>query len=286
VFLRGLYREISETWLTLDADLAVRVPVEGVVRTSVVLFVVVFGCRSHGHASRASRGVVPAASSSAHGPPLGRGPSPPAPSPKTLPYTLPLDADFNGLPVIAPAECGAGGARTFVPLPRQRWIAVLDAAAGAWPVGLYMPRECVRTVRARCAPDLDGRPGPETLIEIAYRVPIDGVIATAQPFYPSCSSKERSDETVIVAMSSPVAPASAWTFSGIVGFARHGTGEGGLDLTILSFVRLPNGTTGVHAHAVQPGFSMRYDLVLAPGDTPEWRNVGVRELNTASRPSP
>jgi hypothetical protein len=116
---------------------------------------------------------------------------------------------------------------------------------------------------------------------VAYRVPHDGIIETAHPLSPSCSSKDRSTQGVLLALSAPPKSGGEWSFHGIVGFTSNVTGEGGWDLTVKGFVRLPNGATGVRAHGEQPGFSTQYDLVTAFDGGPEWRNVGVHDLPSA-----
>jgi hypothetical protein len=205
------------------------------------------------------------------------------PSPPATWSGLPPESNFDALPVVEAAPCREGGARAFVAVPRERWKPILEAVARAgWPPDTYAPNECMHSLRARCAPDLDGLPGAEELVEVAYRVPRDGIIETQHPLSPSCASKDRSTQGVILALSPPATSTGQWSFRGIVGFTSNVTGEGGLELTVRSFVRLPNGSTGVRAYAAQPGFSNVYDLVKAYDSAfeggPEWRTAGNHQV--------
>lgn len=182
------------------------------------------------------------------------------------------------MPVVTPAACSQGGKTAFSPVPRVGWQRVLDAVGRAWPEGSQPPKHCVRWIRARCAPDLDGDAVPEVLVEIAFFAAQDGVLETEQPLRPPCSSRDRVDHAPIVAMSPPSGPGAEWSLRGIVGYARNGLGEQGLELTIRRFVRLPNGATGIYAHAAQPGFTQEYELVIASDGTSEWPNVAARPV--------
>jgi len=204
------------------------------------------------------------------------------PSPRAWWFALPPELNFDSLPVIEPAPCREGGARAFVAVPRERWKPMLEAAVRSWPEGTYPPNECMRSVRARCAPDIDGTSGAEVLVEVAYRVPLDGILETQHPLSPPCGSKDRGTQGVILSFTPPRESTGEWSFRGIVGFTSYVTGERGLELAIKGFVRLPNGWTGVRAHAAQPGFTLEHDFVIAYDldfpDGPTWRTVGDHEL--------
>lgn len=193
------------------------------------------------------------------------------------------ELNFDGLPPVAAAACAGGGHKAFVPQPRSLWAPIVNAVRSAWPErDEYPPNSCIRGVRTRCAPDLDGKPGTELLAEISYRLVQDGVPERERPLRPSCASDQRVPQAVVVALSPPTPERREWLSLGIVGYAVRGIGEGGTVIRLKRFVRLPQGAVAVHARAFTEGFSEQEEVLLTyPEASGTWRTVSTRRLPDA-----
>jgi hypothetical protein len=198
------------------------------------------------------------------------------------------ELDLDHLPSVTPAQCSEGGAGVSRPaLPAVR-KAVLQTIQAGWPEqDDYSPRgcKCMGLVQVACGPDLDGAPGNEVLAEVSYRIPQEGVSETESPLRPTCSSNERVDQTVVVALSPPAPDRPGWTLLGVVGFSVRGAGEGGTVIKRKRFLRLPDGTTGIYARAFTPGFTDQNDVVLVYSkDDWHWRTAALRPVTTGAEP--
>jgi hypothetical protein len=236
-----------------------------VLALSIGLLVAQLGCRSRDTIHRTERASAASAQSSASVPPAAVSVPSLVESAKAPPS---LDAlDLERLPPIAAPACSAGARDRFLALPASKWKPVLEPIQKNWhPGDGYPPETCIRSVRARCAPDLDGAPGDEVLIEVTYRVPQIHYDDHNKEVKPTCSAKEWvGDLTAVVALTPPAATEAGWAFRGLVGFVNRSTGEGAREIRFKRFVRLPDGRTGVYARHVTPGFTDEDDVVLVYG---------------------
>ena len=194
------------------------------------------------------------------------------------------ELSFESLPLAPPTPCSHGGQGKFIAVSRSLWTPIVAAVQKAWPEGdVYGPRLCIGAVRMRCGADFDGKPGAEVLAEISYRLPQEGVAESEHPLRPSCTSRERVPQAVVVALSTPSSERSEWTSLGIVGFSDRGVGEGGTVIRIKRFVKMPDGTIGVYARAFTPGFSAQAEVIrVYEEDGGTWRTASTRHLPDAS----
>jgi hypothetical protein len=176
---------------------------------------------------------------------------------------LPQGVDFERLPVVQAPTCKYGDNGKWLAQPRTNWAPIAESVVRSWHPGEgYAPDSCAYLVRTLCAPDLDGQPGDEVIAEIRYRVP-RLTIGELPSERLSCASKKRVEKGVLVALSPPNSERAEWTFVASLGHTITGPEvESGYSLAINHFVQLPRGGRGVFTHAINPGFSDEFELVL------------------------
>ena len=189
-----------------------------------------------------------------------------------------LDAlDLESLPSIAAPACSQGSRNGFRPWPANEWKRLLEPIRQGWhPGDGYTPETCIRSVRTRCAPDLDGAPGDEVLVEVAYRVPQIHWSDDGKEVRPSCTARDWVwDLTAVVALRPPTESATDWVFRGVVGFVRRSTGEGAREIRFKRFVRLPDGRAAVYARSLTPGFTEQDEVILVYDPDSWWWPVAT-----------
>jgi hypothetical protein len=254
------------------------------VALAVAALVALLGCQSEGATATASSAATTSIPpNSAALPQVTRAAPPPN---SAIPRATLDDLDFESLPSIAAPPCSQGNRNGFRPSPANEWKRLLEPIQRGWhPGDGYAPAACIRSVRTRCAPDLDGTPGDEVLVEVSYRVPQVHWTDDGKEVHPSCTARDWVwDLTAIVALRPPVANTTDWAFRGVVGFAVRATGEGAREIRFRRFVRLPDGRAGVFARSLTPGFSEEDDVILVyDQDSWAWPVATSRRVVAAGR---